>query len=104
MTGHKLTYSEYRASKRSLRFRRVATVAEKQKLSIKTILQIRGSKTYEEYKQQSKAQHPPVKYSLAEEVLYIHKLTFDKGDNKYLAPKTAQIAAKDMILEIKAYK
>lgn len=101
MTGHKIDYDEYRTTKRSLRFHRVATVANKRGLSIKTVLQIRGSKTFEEYQQQNKAQHPEIKYSLAEDVLYVHKLMFDKDDNKYRQPVTAQKAIKAIIKELK---
>lgn len=101
MTGHKIDYDEYRTVKRSLRFHRVATVANKRGLSVSTVMKIRGAKNYDEYVGLVKATHPEIKYSLAEDVLYVHKLMFDKGDNKYQQPATAQKAIKVIIKELK---
>lgn len=73
------------------RLTRPRVLANKFELSLKTILQIRGSKNFEEYCQQNRAQHPPVTFSLADEVLHLHKLTF-RQDNDYIAPLTARQA------------
>ena len=71
-------------------------VARRNELSAKTILQIRGSKNYEEYQQQNKAQHPEVKFSLKDHVLELHRLAF-RQDNTYIPPKTARLAITELI-------
>lgn len=79
------------------RFTRPQMLAKKYDLSLKTILQIRGSQNYPQYVQQNKAQHPPIKYSLRDEVLWLHDLTFNKNDNKYIQPPTARKAIEELI-------
>ena len=56
--------------------------ATKYDISEKTVLQIRGSHDYKQYKEQVKAQHPEVQYSLADSVHQLHDIVFNKHDNK----------------------
>lgn len=75
-------------------------VARRNELSVKTILQIRGSKNYEEYQQQNKAQHPDVQFSLRDHVLELHRLAF-RQDNTYIPPTTAKTAVIELINTLK---
>lgn len=68
-------------------------------ISLKTVLQIRGSKDYTQYRQQCKAQHPETEYSLGENVLLLHKLVFDERDNKYIPPPSARKAVEQLKLK-----
>lgn len=78
------------------KFAKPYRLAAKYDLSLKTIYQIRGSRTFAEYTQQNKAQHPEVQYSLAENVLNLHMIVFNKHDNKYIAPPTARKACEEL--------
>lgn len=73
-------------------------VAAKNDVSLKTVLQVRGSRNFKEYTQQNKAQHLPVKNSLRDEILGLHRGLFSEGDGKYFPPSSAMRA----IGEIKA--
>lgn len=70
-------------------------VAKRYNRSIKTIIQIKNSKTFENYTEQNKAQHQPVKDSLAERVLALHEILFTSPD--YIKPRTASNALDDLI-------
>ncbi len=72
--------------------------AAKYDISVKTVLQIRGSHDYKQYKEQVKAQHPEVQYSLAESVHQLHDIVFNKHDNKYIPKPTARKAAQSLKL------
>lgn len=96
----KLTPQYFEDTKRIMRWTTNKRTANKTGLSLKTVLQIRGSKTYKEHQEQNKAQHPDVQFSLGEHVLNLHKLVFDKGDNKYIAPPTARLAIVQLEYEL----
>lgn len=74
---------------------RTWAVASRFDLSVKTITQIKCSKDFEEYREQCQAQHPPTIYSLKDEILELHRLTFRK-DNTYIAPPTARKAVAEL--------
>lgn len=70
----------------------IEKVARTHGVSVKTVLQVKGSNDYSDYQAQNKAQHGEVKNSLREPILELHRKMFDKGDNKYLEPTSAQTA------------
>lgn len=72
--------------------------ATKYEISEKTVFQIRGSHDYRQYKEQVKAQHPEVQYSLADSVHQLHDIVFNKHDNKYIPKQTARQAAQSLKL------
>ena len=80
------------------RFARPKVLAKRFDVSEKTILQVRGSQNYSQYRQNVIAQHPPVTFSLRDEVLFLHELTFKK-DSSYVAPSTARVAVEELIRE-----
>lgn len=73
--------------------------ADKFGIHLSTVINIRGSQTYIQYKQLVAAEHTPVKYSLRDDILELHKLTFNKQDNKYITPPTAKIAVQELLLK-----
>jgi hypothetical protein len=87
----KITEEYFDEVKRSIRWTTSNRAARKHGISLKTVLQIRNSKNYQEYREQVKAQHPYPQFSLAEEVLTLHKLVFDKGE-EYHKPMSAKTA------------
>lgn len=108
MAIKKLTEEYYDEVKRSLnsswrwtRFtkRHIQNVAYKHGISFKTVIQIKTSNTYEEYREQVKAQHPETKYSLRDDVLALHRTVFDKG-GEYHAPLTAKTAITQLNYEL----
>lgn len=76
------------------------SVAHRFDLHESTVLNIRGSKNYAEYREMVKAEHPPVKYSLAEDVMKLHRTLFDLDNGQYLPPRSAQVAMGEIL---KAY-
>lgn len=88
--------------KRSIRWNwNMKKVAEKHGISLSTVLNIKGCRNYAEYMELVKSEHQPVVYSMREASLDLHKLIFDKKDNKYIAPKTGQQAMNEMLYRIK---
>lgn len=83
--------------KRKLIFSRPRSVAAKVGVSLKTVLQVKGSKTLKEYKDQCRAQHPPQEFSLAQEIMNCHRKMYDKQDGEYIQPPAARTA----IIELK---
>lgn len=77
-----------------LRLRPAKAVARKFDLHESTVLNIRGCRNFDEYREQVKAEHPPIKYSLAEDVYEIHRMLSDQPD--YVRPRNAQIAMLDV--------
>lgn len=73
--------------------------AAKYDLSLGTVLKIRGSHDYGQFKELVKATHPEIQYSLKDNVLELHKIVFDKKDNKYIAPATARKAILELQLK-----
>lgn len=109
MKVHKITEEYYDEVKRSLnstwkwtRFtkRHIQDVAYRHGISYKTVVQIKASRTYAEYQEQVKAQHPETIYSLREDVLALHKTVFDKNDNTYKAPRSAKTAVTQLNYEL----
>lgn len=75
-------------------------VARRNELSVKTVLQIRGSKDFAQYTENNKAQHPDIKFSLRDHVLELHRLAF-RQDNTYIPPTTAKTAVIELINTLK---
>lgn len=96
----KLTLEHFSEVKRYIRWHTTKRTAKKFGISIKTALQVRGSNSYYQYRENVKAQHPEIKYSLREDVLALHKTVFDKGDNTYKAPLTAKTAITQLNYEL----
>ena len=88
----KITEQYFKEVKRTLRWTTCRRTAHKHGISLKTVLQIKGSKDYAEYKAQCKAQHPKIKFSLRDEVLATHRLVFEEDGKPYINPGTAQNA------------
>lgn len=62
--GIKVTRELFVQIKDELEYSEPLTVAIKNHMSVKTILQIKGSASFTEYEAMKKAQHPPVKFSI----------------------------------------
>lgn len=77
----------------------VQRVARRADRSLKTIVQIKNSKTHSDYIEQCKAQHPPVKYSLADDVLWLHDKTFRPSRKDYAKPHSAKAAIRELLNE-----
>lgn len=73
----------------------VYQAAAKYDISPKTVLQIRGSHNFAQYREQCVAQHPEIQYSLADNVLELHKIVF-RQDNTYIPPPTARRAIEQL--------
>lgn len=86
----KLTEEYFNETKAYLRWHTNHRTAKRTGLSLKTVLQIRGSRNYIEYQQQNKAQHPFTKYSIADDVMELHKELFHSEE--YKKPRNCQIA------------
>ena len=72
-------------------------IAKKRGISLKTVLQIKGSDSYEDYLNNVRAQHPPVKFSLRDHVLVLHRKEFGKDNEAYIEPLTARQAIVELL-------
>lgn len=91
----RLDEQTFKQAKKWLRIQSAKRVANRFDLHESTVLNIRGCKNFDEYKEIVKAEHPPVQFSLRDEVLDLHQILFNNDD--YVAPSTAYRA----IFEIK---
>ena len=98
MRGFRITPETFNEVKNYVRWHTNKRTSDKFKLHISTVINIRGSQTYAQYRQLVKAEHPPTKYSLADDIYQLHSLTFNKHDNKYIQPKTAKSAIQELLL------
>lgn len=89
----KITQQIFEWVKDDLKLSNHYVVSRAHDLSLKTILQIDMSKSYEQYVNMSRAQHPPVKYSLADDVLALHKKLLNRE------AKTAREAIRNLLNE-----
>lgn len=98
----KVTQSDFKVIKGGIFWKlKPSQAAAKYDLSLKTVLQIRGSHDYTQYQEQNKAQHPEIQYSLREHVLDLHKRVFNDHSNTYIAPNTARRAVLELQLKFK---
>ena len=98
MRSKRVTSDTFKIIKRALIFNiRPWLVARKHGVSLKTVLQIRGSKDFDEYTAQNKAQHPPIKYSLADSIFELHRSIFKEDP----AVKSARVALENIESYIK---
>jgi hypothetical protein len=67
-SGIKVTRELFRQIKQELVHSEPLTVAIKNKMSVKTILQVKGSADYSDYEAMKRAQHPPVKHSMRDQL------------------------------------
>lgn len=88
----KIDEHTFKRVKKWLRIQPAKSVAKRFDLHESTVLNIRGSRNFNEYREMVKAEHPPIKFSLKEEVLSIHQQLFDKNDGRYIRPLTARTA------------
>lgn len=100
----KVTQEEFYTIKKQLRWSTVRSVAKKRDRHLSTIININGCKTYSDYTELVKAEHPKTEFSLKEQVLELHKFVFDVGDSKYFAPRTARVALVDLLTVARAEK
>lgn len=96
-----VTKEEFAAIKRQLIvFRTLGgqqRVARKARRSPKTIVQIKYSKTFADYQEQNKAQHPPeIVFSLAENIKMLHRLTFAVPGEAYVE-KSARLCILELL-------
>lgn len=77
MVGLKVTEELFNQIKNELRYSDPLIVATKNHTSVKTILQIKGSQNFLEYRAQVKAQHPPTKFSMRDAIIELN----NKMDN-----------------------
>ena len=93
--GKPVNKYEFAQAKRWLMSYSVETTAKKLNRSIKTVVQIKNSKTFDDYQDQNLAQHPPTKFSLRDNVLELHRLLFDH--DMYAAPSSAERAITELL-------
>lgn len=98
----RLTEQTFKKIKGSFIWRTTNQVAAKYDISFKTAAQIKVSKTFEDYTLLNKSQHPEVKYSLADNVINLHSIIFNKHDNTYIEPPTARKAVQELKLHFLA--
>lgn len=87
----------FKKVKKWLYIRQPKAVANKFDLHESTVLNIRGCKNFREYREMVEAEHPPTKYSLGEDVIWLHRKLLQTKD--YIAPDTAHNA----MVEIKEW-
>jgi hypothetical protein len=89
-----VTSKEFLQIKVWLRVLGVYRTARKFDRSTSTILDVRGCRSYKEYQEKVKSDHPESKEpTIADIVLATHRLVFDKED--YVYP-TARVAAREL--------
>lgn len=71
-TVNKVTEVLFDQIKTELEFVDPTTAAMKNHLSVKTILQIKGSENYKDYEAMKKAQHPPTTFSMRDMLVDIN--------------------------------
>lgn len=98
MIGTRITPEAFNEIKHFNRWHTNNRTAQKFGISVKTALQIRGCHSYAQYRENVKAQHPETKYSLADDVMELHSLRFNKHDNNYKCPRSARQAVQEMLL------
>lgn len=89
---HKVTPEYFADTKKIMRWTTNKRTARKTGLSLKTVLQIRGSKTYLEYVEQKRAQHPEVKYSAQQDLFAYLKERCEQAGVQYKTPSHMSIA------------
>ena len=89
---HKLTEEYFNDIKRTLRWTTNKRAAYKHGVSLKTALQVRGSKNYKEYQEQKNAQHPETKYSAKKDLLAYLKERCEQAGIQYKEPSHMSIA------------
>lgn len=92
MSIKKVTPEYFADTKRIMRWTTNRRTARKTGLSLKTVLQIRGSKNYREYQEQTKAQHPSIKYSAREDLFAYLKERCEQAGIDYKEPSHMSIA------------
>ena len=92
MPVKKITEEYFYDLKKTMRWTTNRRAANKHGVSLKTVLQVRGSKNYEEYTQQMKAQHPPTKYSAREDLVNYYKERCAAAGIEFKEPRSMQIA------------
>lgn len=91
--GKRIEPESFKAMKTWLHMgERPRAIASRYDVHLSTVLNIKGCKNYEEYREIVKAEHPPVKYSLRDEVMELHRYLHDEGDGQYFYPRNCQIA------------
>ena len=96
----KINAETFKQIKRLTRLHRTQTVARKTGLHPSTVINIRGCRNYVEYRELVRAEHPPLKYSLAADVLEIHRRVFEQPTIPYIPPKSAKLAMLELKKEI----
>lgn len=66
--SRKVTQDEFNLIKTKLRFQKPQQVAREVQRHIAIVLKAQASKSYQQYREISKAEHPPIKNSLADRV------------------------------------
>lgn len=93
----RVTKEEFAILKKQLRFRSAKYVAKKSGRHLSTVINIKGSKNYIEYRELVKSEHQEIAFSLKDSVLELHRIMFDNRDNKYIAPTTAKMAVAKLL-------
>lgn len=65
-------------------------------ISDKTLVQIKACRDFETYTAMNKSQHPGTGYSLADNVINLHRIVFDTHDGEYLEPRVARKALEQL--------
>lgn len=95
MGKHRVTEDVFRQVKRD-RFTPKWYRAKKYGLHLSTVINIVGSRNFAQYRELVISEHQPTKFSIADEVLTIHRMLFNTQDG-YVRPRSARQA----VLEIK---
>lgn len=93
----KITEQEFNRIKRSMRpWSRTKVVAANNDLHLSTVLNIKGCRNYTEYRELVKAEHPPTKYSVRDEVLALHRRIYEQTNVAYVYPRNCKQALKEI--------
>ena len=100
----KVTFNEFKSTKRLLIFLTTKTVAKRTGRHLSTIINIKGCRNFIDYEALKNSEHQPTKDSLADRVLELHKMVFMKPGVAYFAPPTARRAVIELQLKIQKDK
>lgn len=89
----RITEQSFNRIKRQLKpWTRPHRVAQKEGLHISTVLNIKGCRDYREYRMLVESEHQPVKYSVRDDVMALHRRIYEVPNKAYVYPKNCKQA------------
>lgn len=93
----RVTPQTFNQVKRQLRpWSRASRVAQRNNLHVSTVLNIKGCRNFKEYHDLVKAEHPPIKFSIRDEVFALHRKIYEVPNVAYVYPRGCQQALKEI--------